>query len=68
MRDREITRSPEGVSTGGLHGGIEGAEEVLSNPEPWEPWETKLVTWSIGIGLVSLAILGAIINMTILNK
>ncbi len=67
MKNREITRSPEGGSTGGLNIGVEGAEEVLANPEPWEPWETKLVVWSIGIGLVSLAVLGTIINMTILN-
>jgi len=68
MKNRELTRSPEGASTGGLNIGVEGAEEALANPEPWEPWETKLVVWSIGIGLVSLAVLGTIINMTILAK
>lgn len=57
-------------TTGGLHGDLEAGdvEAALGNAEPWEPWETKLVTWSIGIGVVSLVILGAIINVTILNK
>lgn len=68
MKDRELTRSPEGVSTGGLSVDIEDTEAALGEAEPWEPWETKLVVWSLAIGLVSLAVLGVIINMTILNK
>ena len=31
-------------------------------PEPWESWETKLVAYSIGIGIVVLIIGGLLIN------
>ncbi len=34
--------------------------------EPWEPWETKLVGWSIAIGIVVLVLGGWLINATIL--
>jgi len=44
----------------------ESAEELLGEAEPWEPWETKLVGGSIGIALVSLVILGWLINTYIL--
>jgi hypothetical protein len=30
--------------------------------EPWEPWETKLVLYSLGIGIVVLVIGGLLIN------
>ncbi len=39
---------------------------ATENAEDWEDWETKLVLWSIGIGLGVLIVFGAIINMTIL--
>lgn len=35
--------------------------------EPWEPWETKLVGWSIAIGIVALVITGFLINAFILH-
>lgn len=43
------------------------SEELLGEPEPWEPWETKLVLGSIGLGIVGLIVLGALINIFILN-
>ena len=46
---------------------LSSAEELLGDPEPWEPWETKLVSYSIGIALVGLVILGYLINTFILN-
>lgn len=56
-------------STGGLHmhGDIDESA-ALEDAEEWEDWETKLVAWSIGIGIGVLVIFGAIINMTILAK
>ena len=35
--------------------------------EPWEPWETKLVLYSIGIGIVVLVIGGWLVNHFILS-
>ena len=37
-------------------------EELFTNPEPWEKWETKLVWGSIITAILSLIILGVIIN------
>lgn len=34
--------------------------------EPWESWETKLVVWSIGIGIAGLVVLGVLVNTFIL--
>ena len=56
-------------STGGLHMGDDiDQEAALEDAEEWEDWETKLVLWSIGIGIGVLVVFGAIINMTILAK
>lgn len=66
MNDR-LKRSPEQQGTGGFSGEID-TEGVLDNPEPWEEWETKLVLYSIGIGIVSLVVFGILINIFILNK
>ena len=41
-------------------------EELFTNPEPWESWESKLVVWSITIAFIGLAILGVLINWLIL--
>lgn len=43
------------------------AEALLGEPEPWEPWETKLVLWSIGLAIGGLVILGWLINTFILS-
>ncbi|MFQ5755886.1 MAG: hypothetical protein ACE5H7_07285 [Acidiferrobacterales bacterium] len=41
-------------------------EELAGHGEPWEPWETQLVLWSIGLGVAGLVVLGALINAFIL--
>lgn len=56
------------IRTGGLHGDLGDTESALGEAEPWEEWEGKLVSYSVGIGIVLLIIFGVIINMTILNK
>ena len=43
------------------------AEALLGEPEPWEPWETKLVTYSIGLAIIALVVLGWLINTYILD-
>ncbi len=42
------------------------SEELLGHPEPWEGWETKLVGYSIVLGITGLVILGWVINTYIL--
>ncbi len=41
---------------GMLSGNEYEAEDVLADAEPWEPFETKLVLWSLGIAIVVLVI------------
>ena len=41
-------------------------DELFTNPEPWESWESKLVLGSIIIGFIGLIILGILINWLIL--
>jgi|SaaInlV_165m_DNA_3_1040750.scaffolds.fasta_scaffold107255_1 hypothetical protein len=45
---------------------LESAQELLSNPEPWESWESKLVIYSILIAIIGLIILGILINLLVL--
>jgi hypothetical protein len=45
----------------------QSAEELLGEAEPWETWETQLVTWSIGIAIAGVVILGLLINIFILK-
>jgi len=45
----------------------ESAEELLGEAEPWESWETQLVGGSIAVALVSLLVLGWLINTFILK-
>jgi len=47
-------------------GVVDPASVSIEAPEPWEPFETQLVGWSIGIGVVGLVILGTLINMFLL--
>ena len=42
-------------------------EPLFSDPEPWEGWETALVTWCIGLGIAGLVILGWLVNTLILD-
>lgn len=67
MGNSKIKMSPSAGPTGGLHIDLEDTEAALGEAEPWEPWESKLVLYSVGFGIVALVVLGAIINMTILN-
>ncbi len=46
---------------------MRSAEELLGEAEPWESWETQLVSWSIGIAIVGLVVLGWLINTFILS-
>jgi hypothetical protein len=41
-------------------------ENLFTNPEPWEKWESKLVIYSILIGISALILLGLYINYSIL--
>lgn len=41
-------------------------DRAIPEPEPWEPWETRLCLWSVGLGIAGLCILGAIVNVFIL--
>jgi cytochrome b561 len=45
----------------------ESAEELLGEAEPWEKWETQLVSGSIGIALIALIVLGWLINTFVLK-
>jgi len=42
-------------------------EQLFTQPEPWEKWESKLVFGSIIIAIISLTVLGIIINNFILK-
>ncbi len=46
---------------------INSQESLFSDPEPWESWETALVVWCIGIGIVGLIILAWLVNTLILS-
>ena len=46
---------------------LEHEEVAIDAPEPWEPFETQLVSWSIGIGIAGLIILGTLINIYLLD-
>lgn len=42
------------------------SEELLGHPEDWETWETKLVGYSIIIGITGLVVLGWLVDKFIL--
>ena len=42
-------------------------EALTGDAEPWEAWETSLVLWSIGLGLVGLVLLGWLVDRFILS-
>lgn len=74
MNHHTIKRSPE-MSDGQIRETAETAEGLTSEElesglgvcEPWEPWETQLVGWSLGIGFACLLVLGTLINILILE-
>ena len=41
-------------------------ELYASKAEPWADWESRLVLYSIGIGIAGLIILGTLINIFLL--
>jgi hypothetical protein len=71
-------RYTQSIVDGGREGGCalsqrrEAADDLskieMKEAEPWERWETKLVAWSVGIGIVLLIVGGYLINAFILNK
>lgn len=46
---------------------LSSAEALQGEPETWEPWETKLVLYSIGLAIAGLVILGVLVNTFILS-
>lgn len=56
----------KGSGPSGLSGGMDMDEAVLGEPEPWAPWETRLVLWSLAIGVVGLVLLGLLVNAYLL--
>lgn len=46
---------------------LEHTEVKIDAPEPWEGWETKLVLWSISIGIAGLVVFGTLINIYLLK-
>jgi hypothetical protein len=41
-------------------------EEVSHEAEPWEEWESKLVKYSLFIGVAALVVFGALVNLFVL--
>lgn len=40
---------------------------AIEEPEPWEAWETKLVVWSVSIGVAGLIVFGILVNIYLLK-
>jgi hypothetical protein len=47
-------------------GASPGGDALSGVPEPWEPWETALVTGSIAAGVLALVVLGWAVSKFIL--
>ncbi len=70
-----MTNGAETTVTGGARESVteeefvsefEALEVEIDEHEPWEAWETKLVTYSIGLGIAGLVVLGVLVNAFIL--
>ena len=66
-----MTTGPETTVTGGARESVteeefEALEVEIDECEPWEAWETKLVTYSIGLGIAGLVVMGTLVNAFIL--
>lgn len=46
---------------------LEHAEIAIDAPEPWEGWETRLVVWSVLVGIAGLVVFGTLINIYLLK-
>lgn len=44
-----------------------GPDALAGEPEPWEPWETRLVVGSLAIGAAGLIVLGWLVDRFILS-
>ena len=44
-----------------------GEETMAGEPEAWEPWETRLVLYSLAIGVAGLLVLGWLVDRFILS-
>ena len=42
------------------------SEEAKQQAEPWEEWESKLVKYSLFIGVAALVVFGALVNLFVL--
>ncbi len=47
---------------------MDNREEIREEVQPWDPIESKLVKYSIGLGIVSLIVLGILINVFLLSQ
>lgn len=65
MSEDAVSTEPQ-RDAGADRSAVPVAELVSEEAEPWEPWETRLCLWSLGLGIVGLVVLGVIINLTIL--
>jgi len=66
QNNRDLDQITEDQIITGLS--LQGADEsALEDAEPWESWETKLVLWSILIGISGLVVLGTLINIFLLK-
>jgi hypothetical protein len=66
-----MTNGPETTATGGARESVteeefEALEVEIDECEPWEEWETKLVTYSIGLGIAGLVVMGVLVNAFLL--
>jgi len=41
-------------------------QEAQHQAEPWEEWESKLVKYSLIIGVAALVVFGALVNLFVL--
>lgn len=60
-----MTASPGTVPPGAEAAGA--SHVAIEAPEPWESWETKLVVWSVAIGIAGLVVFGTLINIYMLK-
>jgi hypothetical protein len=46
---------------------VQSADALTGDGEPWESWESRLVIWTIAIGIVGLFVLAWLVNKFILT-
>jgi hypothetical protein len=65
-REGIMTNVTEGTADERGAAASQSADLEIDAYEPWEPWETSLVLWSIGLGIAGLVVLGILVNIFIL--